>query len=625
MKTTSTAQKGKWVLAALILTVLGLPAYAAGTLPKGWSAKSPIHIKTGLNPEITGPQGFSPAQIKQAYGIPNTYQGAGQVIAIVDPYDDPNIEADLGVFSAQFGLPACTTANGCFTKIYAGGTQPAGSTSWALEMSLDVEWAHAIAPQAKILLVEGSDDGNGLYEAIQVAIQNKATVISLSWGSSEWSTETGFDYIFQNSPVPIVAASGDAGDGILYPAASPYVLSAGGTTLNVDSNGNYLSETAWSGSGGGISVYEKEPAYQTGFPIPQNGRGRGVPDVAYNADPETGYPIYDSYGYSGWVKVGGTSASAPQWAALIAVANSARASNLTNFNSAIYSAGSSSYATLFHDITSGNNGTCGYYCDAQVGYDYVTGLGSPQAANLLPHFIGNLCVAGNPTLTISPSSQNISPAGSVNFTLSLKNTDSSSCPAASFPLNATIVNAAGAQVGFNNSITPSTPVISPGQSVTSTLWASAPANLPTGTYTVRVSATNAVSQRGAAANATLTNASSGPACVRGIPTLSISPSGQTIAASGSINFTVTLQNTDSASCPASNFPLYVNTISSAGKQVGFVSTLSPSDPLLSPGQSLTSSLEVTAPASLASGVYTAWVSANPASQLNALTSATVIH
>jgi hypothetical protein len=532
------------------------------------------------------------------------------------------------VFSQpKFGLPACTTANGCFTKIYASGTQPPiGDTLWVMETSLDVEWAHAIAPQAKIFLIEAASNTGDLYTGVEVAIQHHPSVISLSWGSGEFSSEISLDSIFQNSAAPVVASSGDAGEGVLYPAASPYVLSVGGTTLNVDSNGNYLSETAWSGSGGGISVYESEPAYQTGLPVPLNGRGRGVPDVAYNANPATGYSIYDSTG-GGWVQVGGTSASAPQWAALIAVANSARTTNLTNFNTAIYNAASpSSYGTLFHDVTLGQNGTCGYYCGAQPGYDYVTGLGSPQAANLIPYFGNNIsCVAGNPTLSISPGTQSISPSGTVNFTLSLRDTDSSSCPAASFPLYVNTINSAGSQVGFSNVLSISKPTLSPGQSVTSNLQVTAPAGLASGAYTVWVSATNSVSQRGTLVSAGLTNNSS-TTCVRGSPALSISPSTQSIASSGSVNFTVSLQNTDSGSCPATSFPLNVNTMNSAGSQVGFTSTLSPSNPTLSPGQSATSTLKVTAPAGLPSGVYTSWVSvANAASQLGSLASAQLTH
>ncbi len=372
---------------AITLSIFSIQAQALSNtlLPWGWKAHPPIHLKSPM-PTLQ-PTGIAPAQIKTAYGFPALYQGSGEVIAIVDAYDDPNIEADLNTFSTKYGLPACTTANGCFTKLYASGTKPAGDTGWGEEMSLDVEWAHAVAPAAKILLVEAADDGDGLYTAVQVAIQQKASVISLSWGGDEFQSETSMDSIFKASPVPIVASSGDSGTGVSYPAASPYVVAAGGTQLNVDSSGNYVSETAWNGSGGGISIYEEEPSFQTSFGIPKDtSKGRGVPDVAYNADPNTGYSVYDSYGQGGWFVVGGTSASAPQWAALIAVLKSAKKGNFGDFNTSIYSVVKRS-STLTHDITSGTNGTCGYVCTAQTGYDYVTGLGSPQAGNLINRFL----------------------------------------------------------------------------------------------------------------------------------------------------------------------------------------------------------------------------------------------
>ncbi len=362
----------------ILPVILSMQTYAAkATLPETWHAHPPHQIKPNTNP-LT-PSGFSPAQIIQAYGFPSAYQGQGQTVAIVDAMDDPNIEADLAVFSNTFGLPACTTANGCFKKIYASGSKPAGDTDWGTEMSLDVEWVHAIAPQAKIILVEAADTGEGLYDAITVALQNHATVVSCSWGGEEFNGETSFDSIFQNSKVPITVSSGDSGYGVSYPAASPYVLSVGGTALSVNSSGGYASETAWSGSSGGISAYESQPSYQANLPIPQNpNKMRGVPDVSYNGDPNTGFSVYDSYGEGGWMVVGGTSAGAPQWAALIAVANSASGHNISTANTLLYTAAASSYSTLFHDVTSGTNGSCGYYCTARIGYDYVTGLGSPK-------------------------------------------------------------------------------------------------------------------------------------------------------------------------------------------------------------------------------------------------------
>jgi len=202
------------------------------------------------------PSGIFPAQMVIAYGFnQNSNQGAGQIIGIVDAYDDPKIESDLGVFTSQFGLPSCTTANGCFEKIYATGTQPSPNSNWATEISLDVEWSHAIAPQAKIMLVEASGQTDAeLFQAVRVAVENGASVVSMSWGTDEFSEEVNADAYFDVPHVTFVAASGDSGHGPIYPAASPYVVATGGTALTLNSNGTWQSETAWSGSGGGTSA-----------------------------------------------------------------------------------------------------------------------------------------------------------------------------------------------------------------------------------------------------------------------------------------------------------------------------------------------------------------------------------
>ena len=199
---------------------------------------------------------MSPSATRHAYGFDQIVnQGAGQVIGIVDAYDDPNIESDLGVFNSTFVLPTCTTNNGCFHKVYAQGFRPSTNAGWALEISLDVEWAHAIAPQAHIVLVEAASNSfANLVQAVDVAIQNGASVVSMSFGGSEFSSETSYDSHFAGNGVTFTASSGDSGDGVEYPAASPGVVGVGGTTLTTGTGGSYMSETAWSGSGGGQSV-----------------------------------------------------------------------------------------------------------------------------------------------------------------------------------------------------------------------------------------------------------------------------------------------------------------------------------------------------------------------------------
>lgn len=336
---------------------------------------------------------FSPNQIRHAYGFDLiSNQGAHQIIGIVDAYDDPKAENDLGVFSKQYGLPACTTANGCFRKVFASGRQPAANQNWAVEISLDIEWAHAIAPQATILLVEANSNSlSDLVNGVDVAVREGASVISMSWTSYEFSSESSLDNHFVSNTVTFFAASGDAGTGVAYPSASPYVIGVGGTTLTLDSRGNYSNESAWSGSGGGLSAYEHEPLFQAEFAIPDDGSGRrGAPDVAFNANPGTGYAVYDSYGISGasgWFQIGGTSAASPQWAAMVAIANSLRVSsrktNLLSADAILYTLAKSSAAADFRAVTSGKNGNCGTLCDAMPGYDFVTGLGTPSASGLI--------------------------------------------------------------------------------------------------------------------------------------------------------------------------------------------------------------------------------------------------
>jgi subtilase family serine protease len=351
-----------------------------------------IQAEPGVNLPTPPSSAFSPLQIRHAYGFDQVAnQGAGQVIGIVDAYDDPNVQADLTLFSKQFGLPACTTSNGCFREIFQGNKRPAANANWSVEIALDVEWAHAVAPQATILLVETSSNSFGnLLAGVDLAVGNGASVVSMSWIVGEFSGESGYDNHFASNGVTFVAASGDNGTGVAYPASSPYVVAVGGTTLILDSHGNYQSETAWTGSGGGLSSFEHEPLFQAQFRIPYDARGtRGVPDVAYNANPSTGFAVYDSFGIngsSGWLQVGGTSAGSPQWAALIAIANSLRAASrkahLSGIHTPIYAIAKSA-GSNFLGVNYGTNGNCGVMCSAGAGFDYVTGLGTPQSNVLI--------------------------------------------------------------------------------------------------------------------------------------------------------------------------------------------------------------------------------------------------
>jgi subtilase family serine protease len=383
--------------AAILLALLIVTANASFAHAQAATQVHPFFLAQGAGKKSV--VGYSPSQIRRGYGFDQIRaQGSGQTIAIVDAFDHPNIEQDLAVFNSSFNLPACTTANGCFQKVYVSGSKPDTNSVWAFEISLDVEWAHAIAPQAKILLVEApSDQLPDLLTAVDVALASnlKPTTVSMSWGLSELASEISDDSHFVGKNVTFFASSGDFGHGVFYPAASPYVMGVGGTTLQLDKDGNFLSEKAWFGSGGGISSLEPEPIYQATFPIPNNPlHMRGTPDVAYDGNPNTGVAIYDSIPYqnsTGWFQVGGTSVGPPQWAALFAIANSMRPKN-----SPLIASQGTLYATAteqpsdFRDVTMGKNGPCQGTCRAQPSYDYVTGLGSPQADGLIPDLVKSL-------------------------------------------------------------------------------------------------------------------------------------------------------------------------------------------------------------------------------------------
>jgi len=390
-----------------LLTLSGVPLGATVSAPKGLMALSGIFAHNDVSPggaAQSSPSGLLPTQVRHAYGfdqLPCYAQsscGFGQVIAIVDAYDDPNIASDLSTFSTQFGLPACTVSNGCFAKLTPEGQpgQPPPGSNWALEEALDVQWVHAIAPNAKIILVESYDNSvSEMLGAVDfAAAQPGVHQVSNSWGAPEFWNESSYDSHFQISGVSFFASSGDYGyEDIEWPAVSSYVIGVGGTTLNVNSQGSVQSEVGWIGSSGGLSQYVSEPTFQSGF---QSKGMRGVPDVSYDADPATGVPVYDSFTYGGWVQVGGDSVGSPQWAAMMAIVNSERGTpislNAGTLDATIYGAAAGgSYASDFRDITTGYSSdvptTCYPMCYARVGYDFVTGLGSPLANNLVPFLV----------------------------------------------------------------------------------------------------------------------------------------------------------------------------------------------------------------------------------------------
>jgi hypothetical protein len=354
-----------------------------------------------------------PAQIRHAYGFDQVAgDGRGQTIAIVDAYNDPNIFKDLNTFDQAFsstiGGPALYSQYGPASSILTVANPQgytASNSGWAQEISLDVEWAHAIAPAAHIMLVEAASSSYAnLFGAVDYAANHNASVVSMSWGGSEFSWETSYDSTFQNPRVTFVASAGDAGSVVSYPAASPYVLGVGGTSLNVDSSGDYLGETGWSHSGGGTSVYESKPSYQSG--VESNAHFRSTPDVSFNANPNTGVAVYDSFaGGGGWGQYGGTSAGAPQWAALIAIADQlrvadgqARLSGATQVLPTLYKL----QATGFHDVTGGNSGAA----SAGAGFDAVTGFGSPVVPRVISALVNTTLPAASPVAASTARSNN---------------------------------------------------------------------------------------------------------------------------------------------------------------------------------------------------------------------------
>src|SRR5262245_35674931 len=311
---------------------------------------------------------FIPAQIQHAYGFDQVpYDGSRQTIAIVDAYDDPSIASEVSTFSNTFGLPPAN-----LIKATPQG-MPVGNRGWAQEIALDVEWAHAIAPKATILLVEArSASLADLLGAVDYARNYPGvSAVSMSWGAGEFSSETLYDDYFttpaDHTGVTFVASSGDSGAyyGVSWPSSSANVVSVGGTGLTVSSSsGTFSSESGWSGSGGGYSNYVPEPSYQLSV---QGSGARTNPDVSFDSNPNTGYYVYLSSGGRGWYQFGGTSAAAPQWAALVALANQARGDagldpldGATQTLPALYSMP----AGNFRDVTRGSNGY-----SARIGYD----------------------------------------------------------------------------------------------------------------------------------------------------------------------------------------------------------------------------------------------------------------
>lgn len=391
--------RGLWVKVASTSIAVGAFAFMTASAgaeqrpvcpgPAGHgSSRCAAHVITdrqGSPRTTTTPKGVSPAQLHSAYDLP-AVAATPQTIAIIDAYDDPNIAADLSVYSAQWGLPqlppcAPGQIEACFLKVNqegsASGPFPSPNSGWALEIALDVEVAHGICPNCKILLVEAKSSSlANLAASVNTAAALGATEISNSYGGSEFSSEVS-DTAYHHPGVAVTVASGDSGYGSFgYPAASPDVITVGGTTLTLDSSGGYVGESVWSGSGSGCSKYLASPEWQ-GFLTACAGK-RGTADVAADANPSTGAAVYDSIKYqgrSGWFQVGGTSLSSPLVAGVYALAGGLPTG--TSAASGLYQ--HLGDGSVLHDVTSGSNGKCStIMCKGATGFDGPTGVGTPK-------------------------------------------------------------------------------------------------------------------------------------------------------------------------------------------------------------------------------------------------------
>ncbi|WP_255949886.1 S53 family peptidase [Streptomyces odontomachi] len=384
---------GSAILAALPLVVLGpgaalshaatTPAVAtahACAAPKAGSAACQAVVRTDVTPlrsahPTATPSGYGPADLQSAYNLPSASAGSGRTVAIVDAYDDPTAEADLAVYRSQYGLPACTTANGCFRKIdQDGGTNyPRTNAGWAQEISLDIDMVSAVCPNCHILLVEAdSNSFANLGAAVNRAAATSGVVaISNSYGGSD-ASDTSYGSYYDHPGIAVTASSGDAGYGAEYPASSHYVTAVGGTSLTTAATSRGWTESAWSGAGSGCSGYNTALSGAASF---DTGCGkRAEADVSAVANPATGVAVYDSTAYqgrSGWLVFGGTSVSAPIIASVYGLAGNTGSID----NNYPYT-----HASALWDVTTGSNGSCPttQWCNARTGWDGPTGLGTPN-------------------------------------------------------------------------------------------------------------------------------------------------------------------------------------------------------------------------------------------------------
>ena len=349
--------------------------------------------------------GYGPPTLAAAYKLDQS-KGSGHTVAVVDAFDDPHAEADLSQYRAQYGLPACTTANGCFRKVGQSGSStvlPPPDAGWAGEISLDLDMVSATCPKCHILLVEATDNNLwNLGTAVNRAVTLGAKYVSNSYGADEDGSEPTSDAAYYHHPgVAITASTGDYSFGASYPATGKYVTAVGGTSLTTATNARGWTETAWSGTGSGCSISVGKPSFQTS--ITTGCSNRAEADVSAVADPNTGMAVYDSYQASGWQVFGGTSVSSPIIASVYALAGTPGASDSPNTYP--YTRTSSLY-----DVTSGTNGICSpsVLCTAGPGWDGPTGFGTPDGAGAFtPNTIAVTTPGAQSSATGTPQSLQI--------------------------------------------------------------------------------------------------------------------------------------------------------------------------------------------------------------------------
>jgi hypothetical protein len=521
-------------------------------------------IPPGVSPAATV-GGYGPADLASAYKLPTT-QGSGKTVAIVDAYNDPNAESDLATYRSQFGLPACTTANGCFRKVNQNGATsplPANNSGWSGEIALDIEMVSAVCPNCRIVLVEATSPTiANLGTAVNTAVSMGAIAVSNSYGGSESSSDpTSSTSYYKHAGVAITVSSGDGGYGVEFPASSPYVTAVGGTSLSHASNSRGWSETVWNGAGSGCSAYESKPSFQHDTGCSR----RTVADVSAVADPNTGVAVYDSTGSGGWTVFGGTSVASPIIASVYALA--ATATTGTYPDSYPYA----NPGALF-DVTSGSNGSCGgsYLCTGASGYDGPTGLGTPNGVAAF----GPAATGNDFSIAVSPTSASVSPGSGTTATVSTAVTSGSA--------QSVSLSASGLPSGATASFSPST--VSAGSS--STLTLSTSSSTPTGTYTVTITGSGSSATHTTTFTLTVRNPTSNDFSI------AVSPTSASVTAGQSAGATVSTAVTSGSAQSVS--------LSTSGLPSGASASFSPST--VTAGSS--SSLTITTSSSTPAGTYT---------------------